>query len=72
MTESSSMPRQGPPELVAAGSVLPNVGYESPEPADRRMLGTVGVRLEQELPKLVLVDLDAEAGAVRDGAPSSG
>jgi hypothetical protein len=36
------------------------------------MLGTVRARLEKALPKLVLVDVDAEPGGLRDWPPSSG
>ena len=68
----SYRPGRDPGQL--AGCLHRSVGYEAPEPADRLMLGTVGVRLEQELSKLVLVDLDAETGPVRMGPhpPASG
>ena len=72
MMDSSSMARQGSPKHEAGRSALPNVRPAAPELTDRLMLGTVGVRLEEALPKLVFVDLDAEAGAIRDGPPSSG
>ena len=70
MTESSFIASGAGTQ--AGGSASPNVGYEAPEPTERLILGSLGARLEQELTKLVLVDLDAETGAVRDGAPSCG